>query len=420
MTTTDRTAIRRGLAVRGRANRPPWRWGEGHRPRILPPARNRRERGRGRERERGWGASPAKLTAGIVVGAVGAVGIGLGLMAMARARRERSAARARRFGLLAGEPPAQGLRRIVLAQLDIAIELLRGESGGLAQEEAVHEARKAFKRLRTLMRLLQDALGAETAGRELEILRDAGRQLAGARDAEVLVATLDDVLSRAPRKLRRRRAVRELRAQLEREREEATRRMLEDTATRARVVTELEGMRARAAAWRLPERAAIELAGPGLERIYRAGDLARRRARKAGKRDARAMHRWRKHAKELRYALEALGSEDSANKRIGTAAHRADALGETLGEDHDLVVLAERVQALQAKRERRRGGRGEGRARRARRARTARRARKARKARKRLLREIERRRAKLRARALRVGAKLYEHKPGRFVRRLRL
>lgn len=400
------------------------------------------------------------------------VGLGVGLAAAARTQRERRAARARRFGLLAGEPAAWGLRRIALAQLDIAIGLLSEDSAGLAQEDAVHEARKAFKRLRALMRLLEDELGAAAAGRELEILRDAGRQLAGARDGEVLVTTLDEVLRRAPRKLARRRAVRELRAQLERERVAATQQMLQDTVTRARVVGALQEMRARVVAWRLSERSAIELAGPGLRRIYREGDRARRKARKqrAGKHNARAMHTWRKHAKELRYALEAL-EEDDANKskqrdkgqqpnknkqdknkrdkgqrgkgkrkgarqktaeqaelkrkRIAVAAKRADALGEMLGEDHDLVVLSERVRAIEPaprrrRRERHAGphtehagphtGRVDGRARR--------RARKARRARKQLLREIARRRAKLRTRALRAGATLYEYKPARFVRRL--
>lgn len=423
---TDRTAIGRGLAVRRRANRPPWRWLQtGHRPSILAPAGSGHGWRAAGGRRHGHRPLPAKIATGLLVGAVGAVGIGLGLAAAARAQRERRATRARRFGLLTGEPPAQGLRRIALTQLDIAIGLLRGDSAaGLAQEEAVHEARKAFKRLRALIRLLEDELGEVAAGRELEILRDAGRQLAGARDSEVLVATLDSVLRRAPRKLGRRRAVHELRARLGRERDEATAQLLADSVTRARVAYELECMRARVTEWQLPShRSTVELAGPGLQRIYRAGDRARRRARTASRRtNARAMHRWRKHAKELRYALEALTVEDATGKRIVRAAKRADALGEMLGEDHDLVVLSERVRAIEPAPKRRRhkraGGRAERGAERRAERRAQRRARKARRARKQLLGEIARRRAKLRKRALRAGAKLYERKPARFVRDL--
>lgn len=306
----------------------------------------------------------------------------------------------RRFGLLADETPAHGLQRTALSQLDLAIRLLRDEADALdmaniAPEEAVHETRKAFKRLRALMRLLEGELGPGTTRRELTVLRDAGRRLAGARDAEVMVATIDDVLRRGPRKLRRRRGAIELRAHLERERRLAARRLASDVTAREQVSLELSAMRARVQMWRLPERLAIELAEPGLKRIYRTGRRAHRQAR-AHPSDALAMHMWRKHAKELRYALEALDVEGGANRpsgRIGRLAHKADALGELLGEDHDLVVLAQQIRAYKPLRRHRR-------------------------TRKQLLRAIARRRAQLRKRAMRLGAPLYEHKPARFVRRL--
>ena len=57
-------------------------------------------------------------------------------------------------------PTAAGESRS--AQLDLAIELLRGESS-VAPEAAVHETRKALKRARALMRLLEGELGAKRA-----------------------------------------------------------------------------------------------------------------------------------------------------------------------------------------------------------------------------------------------------------------
>ena len=73
------------------------------------------------------------------------------------------------------------------------------------------------------------------------------------------------------------------------------------------------------------------------------------------------MHAWRKRVKDLRYAAEVLdvarargagrarhpkqakgGAAGSAAGRLRTLARRADALGELLGEEHDLAVLAER------------------------------------------------------------------------------
>jgi hypothetical protein len=325
-------------------------------------------------------------------------------------RAGRSSRQARRFGLRSEETAASGCRRIALGQLDLAIELLRGESS-VPPEEAVHETRKALKRVRALMRLLEGELGVKRARRERAVLRDAAARLAGARDAEVMVSTLDALVKRHPRRLGHRRGVVELREDLERERRDATKRTLgEDVATRERVAEELTRVRERVAKWKLSAgRSAVKLTRPGLEHIYRAGRTGRRRA---GKRNAGpgALHKWRKHVKDLRYGAEVLdvreptkgGSKPSAkrtskpaSRRMAKIARRADRLGEMLGEEHDLMLLAERVRAhkpLQRRRKR---------------------------TRKRLLRAISRRRARLRKRALRDGERLYARKPARFVRNVR-
>jgi len=350
------------------------------------------------------------------------VAVGVGLVVARAVERERRAARskrssrkARRFGLLSDETAASGYRRIALGQLDLAIELLGGEST-TPPEEAVHETRKALKRVRALMRLLEGELGAKRARRERVVLRDAAARLAGARDAEVMVSTLDALVERHPRKLGARRGVAELRAALERERRDASAHTLGDSVTREQVAQELAQVRARVAGWKLPEhRSATRLTGPGLEHIYRAGRTGRRRARR-GKAGPRALHRWRKHVKDLRYAAEVLevrapagaGSKASGkhrprqrgrtverSRRIARVARRADALGEMLGEEHDLMLLAERVRTHKPLKRRRK------------------------RARKRLLRAISRRRARLRRRALRAGERLYTRKPRRFVRHVR-
>jgi CHAD domain-containing protein len=374
-----------------------------------------------------------------------AVGFGLVLARAGRERREsrfkRVPAKMRRFGLLKGETPASGYRRIALAQLDIAIEHLRGESRA-APEEAVHETRKAIKRARALMRLLEGELGVKRANRERALLGDAAARLAGARDAEVMVSALDALVERYPRKLGGRGGVAKLRADLERERKRASARTLGDAPTRERVAEELAQVRVRVAAWKLPaSRSAAELTEPGLEHIYRAGRAGLRRAGRRGGRGrhggssgggagARAFHRWRKHVKDLRYAAEVLdvreaemvcaegGSKNvsqgkaarkatgkrarkqrkraaALGKRATKVARRADALGEMLGEEHDLMLLGERVRAHGRLRRRRKGTR------------------------RRLLKAISRRRARLRARALRDGERLYASKPRRFVRNLR-
>jgi CHAD domain-containing protein len=390
--TTDRTAIRRRLAVRRTAHGPPW----------------------GR-RKAAHGSIVAPFAASFA--ATLAVGVGV---ALARAERERRCARQRRaaerqFALLPGELPVQGLRRMALGQLDLAIELLGGD-GGAPDEKAVHETRKALKRLRALVRMLREELGEENFARENAALRDAGRQLAGARDAEVMVMTLDGLLAR-DRRVGRRRGVARLRRALLAEREAAETRVLGDAATRASVLDQLRAIRRRVAVWPLHDSAGFEVLEPSLKRLYRQG---RRRCRTAarGKGDrARAMHEWRKRVKDLRYAAEMLERRDPAGTRgrggrrrrkakrgqataIRTFARRADRLGEALGEEHDLAVLAERISAKAAR------GASTG-------------PRLGRRNCKTLLKLIARRRRKLRAKTLREGARLFRPRPERFVRRVR-
>jgi len=289
-----------------------------------------------------------------------------------------------------GEPYAEGLRRVALGQLDLAAELLEAYPGG-AGEQTVHEVRKALKRLRALLRLLRPALGAKRYARESAALRDCARRLAGARDAEVMAATLQALVARDPERLSGSAAVRALQAQLWAECDAARKHTIGDPDVRAAAVRELREVRARVARWELRPRGPRLLA-PGLRRLYRRGRRGLRHARREG--DAGTLHLWRKHVKDLRYVAETLDRGGAPAKRVRRVARRADRLGEALGEEHDLALLAQGVRARSAH------FAGE------------------RATRKRLLKAIARRRRSLRKRALRDGGRLYRRAPKRFVRRL--
>jgi CHAD domain-containing protein len=375
--TTERTAIRRGLGIRRKAHRPPWR---------------------GRQAPHRSIVAPLASTVALSVAATVFVGVGA---ALAKAGRDRRSARLRRrdrrLGLRPGEPLAGGMQRMALAQADLAIEMLGGGSDANGQRErsapdadAVHETRKALKRLRALVRLLGDDLGEQTTVRENVALRDIARRLAGARDAEVMLATLDALVDRHPGKLAARKGVHRLRTRLAAEHARQQRQTLGEPVALAHALGELRAFRARASAWSLNERDGIELVQDDLQRLYKQGRRRRRRAARTDGKDMHTMHQWRKRVKDLRYAAEMLD-------RPGLA-RRADSLGETLGEDHDLAVLAEQIRA-DAKRAKgsQRVGRG---------------------TRKLLLELIAKRRRKLQRRALRDGRRLYRQRPRKFVRSL--
>jgi len=400
MMTTKRTAIRRRLTIRRTANRPPWS---------------------ARQARHGSIVAPLAATLAATV----AVGVGVALARVERERREERERRVRerRFGLLAHERTGDSLRRIALGQLEIAIEALEPHGGGRAAAERVHETRKALKRLRALLRLLRTQLGEPAYERESAVLRDAGKRLARARDAQVLLNTLDQLLKRSSRRLGSRGGVRRLRAQLQSERDGAAELALSDGATRIVALEQLRALRKRVEDWELVDARGVEAIEPALAALYRKGRRRMRRVERA-RRDAngRKLHEWRKRVKDLRYAVEILRRDDDANaaskrprksagksakreakrareqaRLIAAIAKRADALGELLGDEHDLAVLAERVRA-EAKRE---GDAALGA-----------------RSRKELLKAIAKRRRALRKRALRKGARLYDQRPKRFAARM--
>src|SRR5262249_36869214 len=62
------------------------------------------------------------------------------------------------FALKADESAAKGVKRLVRKQIRNAIESLT-KPAGAKQEEAVHDARKRFKKVRALLRLVRPELG---------------------------------------------------------------------------------------------------------------------------------------------------------------------------------------------------------------------------------------------------------------------
>ncbi len=373
--TTNRTPIRRRLTIRGWTNRPPWGARKaGHRPIVAP--------------------------LGATVAATVALGVGV---VMARSERDRRRTRQRqldrRLGLAPGEPLAAGLQRMALGQVDIALESLDAGDGAAPSEQGVHEARKALKRLRALLRLLRHELGERAYTRESSALRDIARHLSQARDAAVMLNTLDALVARHPRRLGPRKGVHELRRRLAAEHARLQRQTLTDARIRAEVLGELHAFRGRVAAWTLPDGCGLELVDADLEHLYRQGRKRYRRAARDKRDRMITMHMWRKRVKDLRYATEML--DRRPRQRLRKLSKRADELGELLGEDHDLAVFAERVRAGAGKRSSDRTWRCPRRTRRA------------------LLEATERRRRVLRRRALRRGERLFRVKPKQLVRRVR-
>jgi CHAD domain-containing protein len=299
---------------------------------------------------------------------------------LAQRASERSSKERRRYRIAPEADTGPELRRVASAQLDIALEGLNGHP---PEPEGIHDARKALKRGRTLLRVSRYILGRDVFQRENRALRDAGRALSDARDSEVLAETARSLASDGQDALPAG-ALERLRNAVEPQPDPDA----EAGAAQARsAVAETSS---RVPAWPLPGPGEAAPVGPGIKRIYRQGRQAVRQLRKTP--DDEHWHELRKRSKDLWHGAQLL--EASHPKRMRKLAKRAHRLSSLLGDDHDLAVLHDRVRDHPAELEpgdlKLIGG------------------------------LIDSRRGKLQRKASRLAKRLYRRKPGKFVRRLGL
>jgi CHAD domain-containing protein len=288
------------------------------------------------------------------------------------------------YRLLPGEPVAAGIKRAVAARVDDAIAQLRGEAG-TEPAEAVHEARKDIKKIRSALRLVRDAIGDDEWRRENQHYRDCARQLSGFRDAEILVEALDGLAERfgptAGERFDR------LRQELDRENRTAHD---EGSVQRAMAgaAAELEAGRSRIES--MPIKGdGWELIGPGIHRSYRRG---RKRLRDVEEEaSVTNLHELRKRVKDLWYQLRLI--RDADPEMLGPLADHAHDLSDHLGDDHDLALLREQAQRRSAAFADPADQRH-------------------------LVEEIDQRRGELQFAAVSLGERIYAEKPKRFTKRL--
>jgi CHAD domain-containing protein len=268
--------------------------------------------------------------------------------------------------------------RIAAEQLDSALKELRE---GIHDDPvgAVHNARKAIKKERSLLRLARGMLSPAQRRRENAALRKAARELAGMRDAEVLVATLDQLSERLAGQLPTSN-IAGIRKQL------ASGRAMEGDQT-PHAIEELAAIRSRVPQWRLGDGSWNALEA-GLVRSYRRGRKSLRRAWATG--SLVDLHEWRKRVKDLWYQQRLLAQ--ACGPAVQGQAEDAHHLSRLLGQDHDLGVLARELMHDRPAVPVELDG---------------------------VLTLIEQRRGELQAEARAIGARLYAERPSAFRRRMR-
>jgi len=235
-----------------------------------------------------------------------------------------------------GEPIPEAIRRVVREEMQAAAAQLSGK-GAANRDEAIHEARKSVKKIRGALRLMRPELG-DAFRIENRRMRDVGRKLSDFRDAGAMLETFDALLKKYHGELGEH-TLDSIRTGLVAGKEHG-----EKQAKIERALIGLAGALGRAAkrvkTWPLAADGFAAI-GPGLADTYREGRKALARARKHPRPEN--YHEWRKRVKDHWYHIRLLDN-------LWTDAMQAyekslKELEEWLGEDHNLVVLGEKVLA---------------------------------------------------------------------------
>lgn len=220
------------------------------------------------------------------------------------------------------------VKRIAVEQIDLALDHLRADSADL--NESIHATRQSLKRLRALVALTRGELGAEVFVREWTCYREAGRLLARARDAAVVVQTLDSVLNRFSNELSSQAFAAQRRYLAERRDTQITM-MIQEEEVLKKASDVLASARERVATWPLKRRG-FKVLREGASDLY-----------KTGRKDLRSVvrhpsptnfHKWRRPVKLLWHQLQILTPIWPVV--LNAHAEELHTLSDRLNENHDL------------------------------------------------------------------------------------
>jgi len=226
------------------------------------------------------------------------------------------------------ETVGDAVRRILVEQVDRAIAQLADAKQKPAKR--IHDARKRFKEIRAVLRMVRLALGEQFAVENVWF-RDAGREIGAIRDAEALVEAAAKLRQSAPA-LSDKRLLARVRGVLAKRRDAAIGADIEGRI--ANLLEQLPVAKARLAnLTSLDDRFAT--IGAGLERTYACGRTAYRRASLDPA--VEEIHEWRKRVKDHWYHVQLLRHVwPEIMKTYGDVMAE---LSSTLGDRHDLDML---------------------------------------------------------------------------------
>jgi len=205
--------------------------------------------------------------------------------------------------------------------------------------EAIHDIRKRLKKLRALCRLVRDELGEDNYKSINIYFRDLGREISDFRDLTAHLETLELLNERFGKHLYVN-FFRTFSKQIEEEREQMENTLRSQNFFSEYLVEKLKKAKKELTSWPV-ESNNIDIILPSIERVYQRGQMALQKAYETPEKEN--FHEWRKRVKYLWY--QTLLLQDTWPNFFDTLEAEIHELGDLLGNDHDLMVLKEKILA---------------------------------------------------------------------------
>jgi CHAD domain-containing protein len=234
------------------------------------------------------------------------------------------------------ESPEDAVKRIATEEIEDAVSIIDDDS--VDTEKTIHEARKRCKEIRGLIRIVRPAF-EETYRYENSWFRDAARELAPLRDAQVVIQTFEGLNEAAEQP-------QQVQERLAHVHEKLVARKHNIEKDQINLTEKIELFRARmleaqkrVTRWKLETHDFPAIAS-GFKKTYRRGKRALEAAGETP--TPEVLHEWRKRVKYHWYHICLLQQMwDSLLSKLEKEVHH---LSDLLGDNHDLDVLRDIIE----------------------------------------------------------------------------
>lgn len=194
----------------------------------------------------------------------------------------------------------EGLKRLVIEECKTADQAIQSASTTDERHLAVHETRKAFKKIRACLRLVRDHW--DDYKEENIFFRDLGRRISEIRDASSHIEILDGLKEQYGSQLYNN-SFHQLRNDLLEYRDELARRDFQHQNQLEKISSKLHSKIERIPGWPWDVKNFHDIR-PSLKRVYKRGRKGYFTSSETG--EVKDYHEWRKRIKYLRYQVDVL------------------------------------------------------------------------------------------------------------------